>query len=99
MAGARKDSRLQTRTARAALKIRHQPYWLNIAEGVALGYRRGRNGGAWYCRVYEGGHRYKQGDLGSADDHLASNGETVLTFYEAQQKARSWATEQLRAWK
>ena len=99
MAGARKDSRLQTRTARAALKVRHQPYWLNIAEGVALGYRRGRNGGAWYCRVYEGGHRYKQADLGSADDHLSANGETILTFYDAQEKARKWATDQLRAWK
>jgi integrase len=99
MAGARKDSRLQTRTARAALKVRHQPYWLNVAEGVALGYRRGRNGGAWYCRVYGGDHRYKQGDLGSADDHLGSNGETILTFYEAQQKARNWAAEQMRAWK
>ena len=51
MAGARQDSRLQTPTARSALKIRHQPYWLNIAQGVAVGYRRGAKGGTWYCRV------------------------------------------------
>jgi len=97
MAGARKDSKLQARTARVALKVRHRPYWLNIAEGVALGYRRGRNGGAWYCRVYEGEGRYKQTDLGSADDHMDANGKTVLTFYQAQDKARAWTKEHLRS--
>lgn len=97
MAGARKDSRLQTPTARAALKSRHQPYWLNIAQGVAVGYRRGSQGGTWYCRVYEGAGRYKQTDLGSADDNLKSNGKSVLTFYEAQEHGRKWAAQQLRA--
>jgi len=38
--------------------------------------------------VYEGAGRYKQTDLGSADDNLKSNGKSVLTFYEAQEHAR-----------
>src|SRR6266480_2815036 len=91
MAGARKDSRLGTRTARAALKVRHQPYWLNIAEGVALGYRRGPQGGSWYCRVYEGTGKYHQDYVAGADDHIDANDETVMTFYQAQERARGLA--------
>ncbi len=93
MAGARKDSKLGTRTARAALKVRHQPYWLNIAEGVALGYRRGPRGGSWYCRAYEGDGKYRQDFIAGADDHVDANGETVLTFYKAQDRARALARQ------
>lgn len=93
MAGARKDSRLGTRTARAILKARHQPYWLNIAQGVALGYRRGPQGGSWYCRVYEGAGKYQQHYIAGADDHVDANGETVLTFYQAQERARKLAKQ------
>jgi integrase len=96
MAGARKDSRLGTRTARLALKARHQPHWLNIAEGVALGYRRGPHGGSWYCRVYEGAGKYWQTHIAGADDHLDANGETFLTFYQAQDKARALAKQRHR---
>lgn len=93
MAGARKDSRLGTRTARSALKSRHQPYWLNIAEGVALGYRRGPQGGSWYCRIYEGDGKYHQDSIAGADDHIDANGETVMTFYQAQERARALAKQ------
>lgn len=93
MAGARKDSRLGTRTARSDLKAQHQPYWLNIAEGVALGYRRGPQGGSWYCRVYEGAGKYRQDYIAGADDHIDANGETVLTFYQAQERARQLARQ------
>ena len=91
MAGARKGSRLGSRTARVALKARHQPYWINIAEGVALGYRRGPQGGSWYARVYAGEGQYQQAQIGGADDHLDANAETILTFYQAQEKARKLA--------
>lgn len=96
MAGAKKDSRLGTRTARSALKNRHQPYWLNIAEGVALGYRRGPQGGSWYCRIYEGDGKYRQDFIAGADDHVDANGETVLTFYQAQERARALAKQHER---
>ncbi len=91
MAGARKDSRLQTRTARANLKEDHHPHWINIAEGVALGYRRGPTSAAWYVRAYAGDKKYHQAVLGIADDHLDANGETILTFFQAQEKARNLA--------
>lgn len=92
MAGARKDSRLGSRTARVALKARHQPYWINIAEGVALGYRRGPQGGSWYARVYAGEGQYQQAQIGGADDHVDANAETVLTFYQAPGKGEEART-------
>jgi len=96
MAGARKDSKLGSRTARIALTPRHQPYWLNIAEGVALGYRRGPRGGTWYCRIYEGTGKYLQEHIAGADDHIDANGETILTFYQAQERARTLARQRER---
>ena len=96
MAGAKKDSRLGTRTARSALKSRHQPYWLNIAEGVALGYRRGPQGGSWYCRIYEGDGKYGQDFIAGADDHIDANAETVMTFYQAQERARTLSKQRER---
>jgi integrase len=96
MAAARKDSRLTSPTARARLKTRHQPYWLNISEGLALGYRRGPNGGSWYARAYTGQGKYLQESLGAADDHVEANDETVLSFYQAQEHARQLRSERDR---
>jgi hypothetical protein len=85
MAGAKKDARLQTATARLKLKAGGQRHWLSVAEGIALGYRRGPQGGSWYCRIYQGKGKYSQEQLGSADDNVEANGETILTFYQAQE--------------
>jgi hypothetical protein len=93
MAGAKKDSRLNNRTSRLRLKARHKPYWLAIAEGMALGYRRGRRGGSFYGRTYEGGGKYRVRDLGEDDDYVDANGETILTFYQAQERVRDLGKE------
>lgn len=96
MAGAKKDGRLQTATGRLKLKAGDRRYWLNVAEGIALGYRRGPQGGSWYCRIYQGKGKYAQEQLGSADDNVEANGETILTFYQAQDKARKYAAQEHR---
>ena len=96
MAGAKKDGRLQTATGRVKLKAGDKRHWLNVSEGIALGYRRGPQGGSWYCRIYVGRGKYAQEQLGSADDNVEANGETILTFYQAQEKARKHATQQHR---
>lgn len=54
-------------------------------------YRRGPQGGSWYARVYAGKGQYQQAQIGGADDHVDANAETVLTFYQAQEKARKLA--------
>ena len=38
---------LGTRTDRAKLQIRKEPYWLVLEKGRALGYAKGANGGTW----------------------------------------------------
>lgn len=39
-----------------------------MAEGVALGYRRGPRGASFYGRTYEGDGKYRILDIGEADD-------------------------------
>jgi integrase len=84
---------LETRTARLKLPIigRNKPYWARIGQGIALGYRRNQGPGTWSVRVANGGRGAGHWTLliGAADDHDAANGDSVLTFWQAQQKARN----------
>ncbi len=41
---------LGTRTDRAKLASRKEPYWLVLEKGRALGYAKGANGGTWIAR-------------------------------------------------
>ena len=85
---------LQTRSARLKLAPRHQPYWVLIAEGLSLGYRRAaNNSGKWQARLYVGQKKYRFKALQKADDYEDSNRATVLTFFEAQDAARKLARE------
>jgi integrase len=83
---------LETRTARLKLKIRKKPYWLPIGDGVSLGYRRNRGPGSWSVRVANGGRgggHWTQA-MAAADDHAEATADTVLTFWQAQAKARGF---------
>ena len=88
-----RDERLDTRTARSKLSPRREPYWRNIQEGRAFGYRRlpGGKAGAWIARHYDGmtGKRLYSA-LGSADDLSTADGADTLTFAQAQDAARRW---------
>lgn len=95
MARTVRDARLDTRNARLALKPRHEPYWRTIEQGMHLGYRKGIRGGVWRGRVYLEGI-YRKTALGTADDILDADGVEVLSFAQAQDKARKWFAEQAR---
>ena len=84
------DARLDTRNARLRLKQRREPYWRSISGGLAVGYRRGSNGGTWIARHYspEQGRRYHS--IGTADDVADADGVHVLAFNQAQEPARAW---------
>jgi hypothetical protein len=45
MARTRRNGKLDTRTARANLAERREPYWAVLVQGGALGYRQGRKAG------------------------------------------------------
>lgn len=88
MARSVRNPKLDTRTARAKLAERREPYWAVMAEGCAVGYRKGSRGGTWVARWRdkEGKQHYEA--LGAADDYV--EGAAALTFIQAQDKARQW---------
>jgi integrase len=72
------------------LPARNAPYWCPIANGRALGYRKGANGGSWLARYRANDGARHQTALGSADDALDAVDNDVLTFAAAQAAARDW---------
>ena len=97
MARTVRNPKLDSRSARSNLKPRREPYWCAMAPGRHLGYRRiGREGGTWIAklRTPATGRRYHA--LGAADDALDADGDTVLTFAQAQEKGRAWFAGQER---
>jgi hypothetical protein len=87
MARALRDANLGSREARARLKVQGRPYWRLVEPGLHLGFRRlaGRPG-SWCVRRYIGEQRYIVSALkGVADDYSDADGETVLSFAQAQQ--------------
>jgi integrase len=87
-----RDERLDTRTARLRLAARAEPYWRNIQEGRAIGYRRAAGGksGTWIARHYDAAEGRRYAALGAADDMMDADGNRTLSFAQAQDKARDW---------
>ncbi|MBM3776460.1 MAG: site-specific integrase [Acidobacteria bacterium] len=79
------------------MKARKKPYYRTIDPGRHLGYYRGARGGKWSARFYAGSGRYLENHLGIADDTQDADGLKVLTFGQAQEKARKWFRQQTRA--
>jgi integrase len=90
MARTVRNPKIDSRSARAKLPKRREPYWTVISAGHALGYRRGANGGTWIAKFRsEDGKRHLEA-LGAADDAADANGLDVFRFAQAQAKARAW---------
>ena len=83
---------LEHRTGRLKLPVRGKPYWVKLAAGLSLGYRRNAVAGAWIVRRSDGKGGNWTKAFATADDHEASDGDSVLTFFEAQTAARSIAS-------
>lgn len=87
MARRKKDSKLDTRSARAGLVQRREPYWCSLSAGLALGYRKGKRGGHWLAKHYSADHGRRYYAIGPADDTLDKG---AISFDEAQADAREW---------
>jgi integrase len=84
MARTVKDAKLDNHDGRLKLK-RNLRHWKGIHQGLALGYRRGPEGsGVWIVRLQSEASRYKQQNIGTADDYADANGRDVFTFKQAQ---------------
>jgi integrase len=90
MARTARNQKLDTRSARAKLAQRRDPYWTVISKGCAIGYRRGAKGGTWIARMRDNEGKQHFGALGAADDVRDADGITALSFAEAQERARAF---------
>lgn len=98
MARTVRNAKIDTRSARAKLNARREPYWTSISPGMALGYRKGATGGTWIARLYNANSKPKMRyhSLGAADDALDADGVGSLSFSQAQEKARPWFSAEAR---
>src|SRR5262245_43070219 len=79
---------LETRAARLRLKVRRKPYFVPVAPGISLGYRRNLGPGSWLVRCADGkGGAWTKG-FSTADDFEDASGDIVLDFWTAQGRAR-----------
>jgi integrase len=91
-----RDAKLDTRGSRKRLRVRREPYWRSLSEGLAIGFRRGARGGTWIARHYSREHGRRFQALGTADDVVEADGEHVLSFAHAQAAGRMWFAELAR---
>jgi len=85
---------LENRTNRIdKLPIAKKPVFTKIGLGIGLGYRRNRTAGTWVVRVADGKGGNWTEAIGFADDYEDANGNTILDFWRAQDKARARAKE------
>lgn len=93
MPRAPRSNKLEKSSSRLTLP-KGERHFQPIGEGLALCYRRPENGGngTWAARVIDRASRKQTfHKLAEADDHLTNDGENVLTFSQAAEKARELA--------
>ena len=98
------DARLESRESRSRLASRGKPHYRLLEPGLHIGYRRlkGRKGrpavaGTWVARHYLGGQSYVVEKIGTADDFSDADGTTILSFAQAQDKARAHMVRRARS--
>ncbi|MEK4034036.1 site-specific integrase [Methylocystis sp. IM3] len=91
MAKKTKAVRLDSKSERAKLAPRGVPYYASIGRDLHLGYRKGSKVGVWVARRRVAG-KYMGETLADADDIHPANGKTILSWAEAQDAARRWAS-------
>jgi Phage integrase family len=77
---------LETRTARLKLAVSKKSYPVQLAPKIALTYRRNKGAGVWSVKAPFGLKKFA-----IADDLEDANGESVMTYWQALDKARTLA--------
>jgi site-specific recombinase XerD len=86
MARRTRSAFLENRTARLKLAARKKPYTALIAPGIFLAYRRNAGPGTWSVKAHGWLKRFAL-----ADDHEDANGESVMTYWQALERAKTLA--------
>lgn len=90
MARTVRNAKLDTRSARAKLPAKREPYWSVISRGCALGYRKGAKGGTWIARFRDDAGKQRYHSIGAADDAMDPDGIVCLSYADAQREAAKW---------
>jgi site-specific recombinase XerD len=86
-----RSNELETRTKRLKLPIARKPIFVKIGPSISLGYRRNQTAGTWVLRLADGKGGSTTSAFGYADDYTDADGQSYLTFFQAQDKAKSLA--------
>jgi integrase len=78
------ESAITTRAARSGLSS--GVYWRSLDPDSHIGYRRGKRGGRWLVRYYDGKGNYRQLTIGTADDVISIG---TLSYDQACRQARN----------
>jgi integrase len=92
MARKARNSTLESRTSRLKLAVRFKPYTgASLARGIKLLYRRNKGAGTWVVKAADGHGNYWTKGIGTADDFEDADGKTILSFFQAQDRAKELA--------
>jgi hypothetical protein len=91
MARSIRSTTLETRTNRLRLPPRVRPYAVRVAPGVRLAYRRRVTAGSWSVLAADGNGGAWIKIFADADDFENADGENILDFWQAQERARALA--------
>ena len=86
-----RSSDLETRSARLKLPVAKKPLFVRIGRGIGLGYRRNQTAGSWVGRFADGRGGNRTEVIGLADDYENADGDSVLDFWQAQERVRALA--------
>lgn len=78
-------NRIDSKTARARLKARREPYWYKLRKGGYLGYRRTKDDGAWVARLRDDDGKQFYEALGTFPDAAPDE-----QFERAKEQAEQW---------
>jgi integrase len=93
-----RNRKLDSREARGRLTVRGAPYYCSVDQRNSVGYRRLKGKpGTWIWRRYAGDQTYEWEPLGVADDQSPADGIGILTFWQAQDRARERMAESAKA--
>ena len=92
------SAQIQSPTARSKLAAQTRPYFVKVADGAWIGYRKPLTGpGSWVARVGAGDGKGWEKTLWQADDGgLKPDGAKVLSFWQAKtevQKLAGWTND------
>ena len=84
-----RSANLETRSARLRQPVTSKPIWVSIGHGLGIGYRRNQGPGTWNGRQADGKSGYNSlGIIAVADDFDTANGDSILDFWQAQDRIR-----------